>query len=72
VVTNNAEKRDGLAMRLLVAVCENVASWILRHEFGASPPYECLMFMTYHGVGWEEAMMYQSMARIKQGQDRIA
>jgi len=71
VITNNVKKQDTWAMRLLIVVCENVFSWILRHEFGVSP-HESSMFMTCYGVGWEEAIMYHSMVRIKQVQDREA
>jgi hypothetical protein len=70
-MTNNVTKQDSWAMRLLIAACENVSSWILRHELDI-PPHESLMFMTYQGVGWEEVMMYQSMVRIKQVEDEGA
>lgn len=70
-MTNNVKKQDSWAMRLLIAVCENVFNWILRHDLSVSP-CENLMFMTYHGVGWQKAMMYQSMVRIKQVEDEGA
>lgn len=70
-MTNNVKQQDGWAMRLLIAVCENISSWIMSHELEVSP-HESLMFMTYHSLGWEEAMMYQSMVRIKQIKDEVA
>ena len=70
-MTNNVKKQDGWAMRLLIAMCESISSWILSHELVVTPD-ESLMFMTYHSIGWEEAMMYQSMARIKQIKNEVA
>ena len=70
-MTNNVKKQDGWATRLLIAVCENISGWILRHESGVSP-HQSLMFMTYQGLGWEEVMMVQSMVRIKQVEDEGA
>jgi len=58
-------------MRLLIAVCENVAGWILRHQLSV-PPHESWMLMTGHSVGWEEVIMYEAMARLKQLEDREA
>ena len=69
--TNNVKKRDIWAVRLLIAICESVSSWILRQELSV-PPRGSWMFMTGHSVGWEEAIMYESMARLKQVQDEEA
>ena len=65
MITSSVEKQDGLGMRLLTASCEKMFGWLLKPELSLSPG-ESLMFMTYHSVGWEEALMYQSLARIQQ------
>jgi hypothetical protein len=70
-MTNNVKKQNGWAMRLFTAVCENISSWILNHELVIAPD-ESLTFMIYHSLGWEEAMMYQTMARVKQVKDEVA
>ena len=68
---NNEKKRDIWLVQLLTAICESVSSWILRQEL-SGPPCGSWMFMTGHSVGWEEAIMYEAMARLKQVQDREA
>ena len=71
MIRNYGKKQDTGAMRLLTAVCETVSSWILRQELSV-PPRGSWMFMTGHSLGWEEVIMYEAMAHLKQVQDEEA
>ena len=49
---------------MLTAVAEKLFAGFCTYEIGAGP-YETTMFMHYSGYGWEEAMMAQSLTRLK-------
>jgi hypothetical protein len=65
VIKNKVKIQDGWMTRLLTTFCEKIVCWILKQELAMSPR-ESMLYMTYHHVGWEEAYMYQSIARISQ------
>lgn len=69
--TNNVKKQDGWAMRLLTAVCEKMYGWVVGHELDILP-HESQTFLFYGSSGWEEAYMYQVIARINHQQNMEA
>ena len=68
---NDLKKQEGWVLRLVFAICEKISNWILSRESSVSPD-DGLMFMTYHSLGWEDAMMAQAMVRFKQIKDEVA
>ena len=62
--------KQGWVKRLITAVFEKLFDSICQHEIGISP-YDSHNFMHYSGYGWDEAMMYQAMARTKLYEEEI-
>lgn len=62
-------KKQGWVMRLLTAVGEKLLKWICLCEWGMSP-HETRMFMIHSGFGWDEAMGYAFLTRLKLTDDR--
>ena len=58
------QEKEGLLKRLAAYFAEKMFSGFCTYSIGASP-YETWMYMTYSGYGWEEAMMAQSLTRLK-------